>query len=143
MRPLFEPGLTIMTKENIEPLRQPSAPETSRGDAAATLTLNVPRAIDLNRVATRREHDLLGEAEVPAEAYWAFIRFARSKIRNSSAPLPSLSRRRRAPTGGSSNWPRRRRMPSTTPAISSPRTGATSTNSWSMRYRAGPAPRPI
>jgi len=70
MRPLFEPGLTIMTKENIEPLRQPSAPETSRGDAAATLTLNVPRAIDLNRVATRREHDLLGEAEVPVEAYW-------------------------------------------------------------------------
>ncbi|MGO9232548.1 MAG: aspartate ammonia-lyase [Methylocella sp.] len=70
MRPLFEPGLTIMTKENIEPLRQTSAPETSRGDAAATLTINVPRAIDLNRVATRQEHDLLGDAEVPAEAYW-------------------------------------------------------------------------
>jgi len=28
-------------------------------------------------------------------------------------------------------------MPSTTPAISSPRTGATSTNSWSMRCRRG------
>ena len=46
----------------------------------------------------------------------ASIRCARSKIfrspafrsgifRNSSAPLPSSSRRRRAPTGGSSNWP--------------------------------------
>ena len=32
--------------------------------------LAVPRAIELARVATRREHDLLGEREVPAEAYW-------------------------------------------------------------------------
>ncbi|MDQ6867269.1 MAG: lyase family protein, partial [Pseudomonadota bacterium] len=30
----------------------------------------MPRAIDLARVATRREHDLLGKREVPAEAYW-------------------------------------------------------------------------
>ena len=30
----------------------------------------MPRAIDRNRVATRREHDLLGEREVPAAAYW-------------------------------------------------------------------------
>ena len=58
-----------MTKKNIEPLRQPS-PEMSSADENTTLTLSVPRAIDLHRVATRREHDLLGEAEVPAEAYW-------------------------------------------------------------------------
>jgi aspartate ammonia-lyase len=70
MRPLFEPGPTIMTKENIAPLRQPSVPEVSTADENTTLTLSVPRAIDLYRVATRREHDLLGEAEVPAEAYW-------------------------------------------------------------------------
>ena len=65
MRPLFEPGPTIMTKENIAPLRQPSVPEVPSADENTMLTLNVPRAIDLNLVATRREHDLLGEAEVP------------------------------------------------------------------------------
>ena len=54
-----------MTKEYLEPLRAPPAKVT-----AATLTLAVPRAIELARVATRREHDLLGEREVPAEAYW-------------------------------------------------------------------------
>jgi aspartate ammonia-lyase len=54
-----------MTKEQCEPLRASPAEAT-----AATLTLAVPRAIDLDRVATRREHDLLGEREVPAEVYW-------------------------------------------------------------------------
>ncbi len=54
-----------MTKEHLEPLRAPPAEGT-----AATLTLAVPRAIELARVATRREHDLLGEREVPAAAYW-------------------------------------------------------------------------
>jgi aspartate ammonia-lyase len=54
-----------MTKENVEPFRSPPT-----GDAPATFTLAMPRAIDHNRVATRREHDLLGEAEVPADAYW-------------------------------------------------------------------------
>ena len=54
-----------MTKEHLEPLRAPPAEDT-----AAILTLAVPRAIELARVATRREHDLLGEREVPAEAYW-------------------------------------------------------------------------
>src|ERR1700736_6628006 len=54
-----------MTKEHLELLRPPLA-----GDTSATLTLATPRAIDLNRVATRREHDLLGERDVPAEAYW-------------------------------------------------------------------------
>ncbi len=54
-----------MTKEQVEPRRAPPA-----GDTVATFTRAVPRAIDLNRVATRREHDLLGERDVPAEAYW-------------------------------------------------------------------------
>jgi aspartate ammonia-lyase len=61
----FQSGFTHMTKENIEPLRPPPA-----GDTPVTLTLAVPRAIELARIATRREHDLLGEAEVPADAYW-------------------------------------------------------------------------
>jgi len=39
-------------------------------DTHATLTLSAPRAIELGRLATRREHDLLGEADVPADAYW-------------------------------------------------------------------------
>ena len=34
MRPLFEPGLTIMTKDNIEPLRPPLASDSSSGDTA-------------------------------------------------------------------------------------------------------------
>src|SRR5580704_1149991 len=54
-----------MTKEHLEPLRLSPADDTS-----ATVTLATPRVIDLNRVATRCEHDLLGEREVPAEAYW-------------------------------------------------------------------------
>jgi aspartate ammonia-lyase len=54
-----------MTKEHLEPLRLSPAEDTS-----AAVTLATPRVIDLNRVATRREHDLLGEREVPAEAYW-------------------------------------------------------------------------
>src|ERR1700736_1066762 len=54
-----------MTKEHLELLRPPLA-----GDTSATLTLATPRAIDLHRAATRREHDLLGERDVPAEAYW-------------------------------------------------------------------------
>src|SRR5580692_9199122 len=54
-----------MTKDHLEPLRAPPAEDT-----ASTLTLAVPRAIELARVATRREHDLLGEADVPASAYW-------------------------------------------------------------------------
>jgi aspartate ammonia-lyase len=54
-----------MTKEYLEPLRLSPADDTS-----AAVTLTTPRVIDLNRVATRRERDLLGEREVPAEAYW-------------------------------------------------------------------------
>ena len=46
MRPHFEPGLTIMTKENIAPLRQPSVPEVPSADENTTLTLSVPRAIE-------------------------------------------------------------------------------------------------
>ena len=70
MRLLFGHGLSIMTKEKIEPLRQPSVQDTPRSKQNDMLTLSVPRAINLTRVATRSEHDLLGEAEVPAEAYW-------------------------------------------------------------------------
>lgn len=52
-----------MTKDIADSFRSPPPMDT-------TLTLAVPRNIDLTRVATRREHDLLGEAEVPADAYW-------------------------------------------------------------------------
>ncbi|MGQ0443706.1 MAG: lyase family protein, partial [Beijerinckiaceae bacterium] len=54
-----------MTKEQCEPYHASPAEAT-----AATLTLAVPRATGPGRAATRREHDLLGEREVPAEAYW-------------------------------------------------------------------------
>ena len=45
--------------------------ETS-GTASEPETLQVAttRTVDLARVSTRREHDLLGEVDVPASAYW-------------------------------------------------------------------------
>lgn len=42
------------------------APESS----STTFALATTRSIDLAAVSTRREHDLLGEADVPANAYW-------------------------------------------------------------------------
>ena len=36
----------------------------------ATLALASTRSIALADIATRREHDLLGEVDVPADAYW-------------------------------------------------------------------------
>ena len=35
-----------------------------------TLQVATTRTVDLGRVETRREHDLLGEVDVPASAYW-------------------------------------------------------------------------
>ena len=37
---------------------------------AETLTVATTETIDLAEVATRLEHDLLGEREVPSAAYW-------------------------------------------------------------------------
>jgi aspartate ammonia-lyase len=53
-----------MTKENAETV------VTLKPEAPATLALATTRSIDLARVATRRERDLLGEVEIPADAYW-------------------------------------------------------------------------
>ena len=39
-------------------------------DPAATLQVATTRAVALKEVETRREHDLLGEVDVPSEAYW-------------------------------------------------------------------------
>jgi len=122
-------------KENIEPLHQPSAPETSRGDAAATLTLNVPRAIDLNRVATRRGSTTFSaRRRFQQRLIGAFIRCAQSKISRSPvsrlreryfpeliAPCPPLSRAAasRAQPAAQAIGPGERRMPHRpTPAIS-------------------------
>ena len=43
-------------------------PDASGPDA--TLALASTRQVALANVATRREHDMLGEVEVPADAYW-------------------------------------------------------------------------
>ena len=37
---------------------------------SATVEVATTRSISLAKVATRSEHDLLGEADIPAEAYW-------------------------------------------------------------------------
>ncbi len=44
-------------------------------DGSVTLALASTRAIELTRVATRTEHDLLGELEIPADAYWGVHTF--------------------------------------------------------------------
>ena len=54
-----------MFAENIELAVPPTMPNTH-----ATLELATTREIELKRIATRREHDLLGEADIPADAYW-------------------------------------------------------------------------
>ncbi len=43
-----------------------AGPETAPDNVAVAST----RTVDLTRIATRREHDLLGERDVPANAYW-------------------------------------------------------------------------
>ncbi|WP_084572609.1 aspartate ammonia-lyase [Methylocapsa aurea] len=53
-----------MTMETTAPIAGAEA------EAPATLALATTRSIDLARIKTRREHDLLGEADIPADAYW-------------------------------------------------------------------------
>lgn len=43
---------------------------TAESTGPDTVEVATTRSIDINRVATRREHDLLGDAEVPESAYW-------------------------------------------------------------------------
>ena len=52
---------------------------------AETLTVATTETVDLAEVATRREHDLLGERDVPDDAYWACRRCARSRTSRSPA----------------------------------------------------------
>ena len=40
------------------------------GTPSATVEVATTRSISLAKVVTRSEHDLLGEADIPAEAYW-------------------------------------------------------------------------
>ena len=40
------------------------------GTPSATVEVATTRSISLAKVVTRSEHDLLGEADVPADAYW-------------------------------------------------------------------------
>ena len=48
-----------------------SAVETSASDARPdTVQVATTQTIELSRVTTRKEHDLLGERDVPAGAYW-------------------------------------------------------------------------
>src|SRR4051812_28029146 len=52
------------TLETQTDTRHPEAPPPETVEVATT------RSIELTQVATRREHDLLGEVNVPAKAYW-------------------------------------------------------------------------
>ena len=53
------------TKRRVNRPTPPGGPEPD-----STLALASTRSIALSDVATRREHDLLGEVDVPADAYW-------------------------------------------------------------------------
>src|SRR5271154_6574502 len=46
------------------------AKTTADTGAPQTVAVASTRSIELSRVATRSEHDLLGNADVPADAYW-------------------------------------------------------------------------
>jgi aspartate ammonia-lyase len=46
------------------------SPRPQASEPDATLALTSTRSIALSDVATRREHDMLGEVDVPADAYW-------------------------------------------------------------------------
>ena len=66
-----------MTREPAAPVEteagRPEAPQTERpavGPAAATVQVATTQRIELAQVATRPEHDLLGDRDVPAGAYW-------------------------------------------------------------------------
>ncbi|MGO4711799.1 aspartate ammonia-lyase [Bradyrhizobium sp. 2TAF24] len=43
---------------------------TAESTGPDTVEVATTRSIEINRVATRREHDLLGDAEVPDSVYW-------------------------------------------------------------------------
>jgi aspartate ammonia-lyase len=58
-----------MSSSNTGPAYSPAA------DGAVTLALASTRSIDLACMVTRSEHDLLGEVEIPAEAYWGVHTF--------------------------------------------------------------------
>jgi aspartate ammonia-lyase len=48
-----------------------SSVETPAGETArASVQLATTQKIKLSQVATRREHDLLGERDVPSDVYW-------------------------------------------------------------------------
>src|SRR5215204_5380401 len=49
--------------------RQTDTPKPA-APALETVEVATTRSIELANVTTRREHDLLGEVDVPAEAYW-------------------------------------------------------------------------
>jgi Lyase len=60
-----------MTKNNFQLFCSPSIQgDFGMKDSPAPVARTMPRAIELGRSAIRREHDLLGDADVPADAYW-------------------------------------------------------------------------
>ena len=44
--------------------------QAAEAPAPETVAVATTRTVELARGTTRREHDLLGDADVPAEAYW-------------------------------------------------------------------------
>src|ERR1700691_1895292 len=59
-----------MSKKSTPKRRAPRAKPPGGPEPDSTLALASTRSIALADVATRREHDMLGEVEVPADAYW-------------------------------------------------------------------------
>jgi aspartate ammonia-lyase len=60
-----------MTKEDLEPLCPITAQDDlDNNDVSAAQTTATAHPIRLRRSTARREHDLLGEADIPADAYW-------------------------------------------------------------------------
>jgi aspartate ammonia-lyase len=72
---LFSGSTKVMKKKSRSegaPVSPPPSPQIANAttDPDATLALTSTRSIALTDIATRREHDMLGEVDVPADAYW-------------------------------------------------------------------------
>ena len=117
--------------------------------ASAAVEVATTRSIPLAKVATRSEHDLLGEADIPSEAYWGVHTLAGRRELSRSPAFPSgifrissepslwSSKRRPAPTGGSAICRPKKPMPSTAPATASRRRVCSTT----VRGRCDPGRR--
>ena len=158
-------GQPVEERRTVRPARTSSIrrkallmPTTDEADAAPnsanTISVATTRSIALEGAATRREHDLLGESEIPAEAYWGIhTKRAVENFPITGVPVGHFPELIRALTLVKQAAARANARLGFLPAekaashrqgLRSRRQGAavSTANSWSTRSRAAPARRP-